>query len=111
MAMAVGFAEAYQTGLDVEDQVVEGLWAGNHVEGGGQRAALVKVGDPQLGSGKLPLYVGVLLQRRRRRVERKLVTSLHTSVCISDISTRRLCIRGLLECVRLCIRAHLSTDI
>lgn len=64
MVTAVGLAQAYQTGLDAEHQVVEGLWAGNHVEGGGQGAALVKVGEPQLGSGKLPLYVGVLLHRR-----------------------------------------------
>lgn len=34
MAMAIGLAEAYQTGLDAEGQVVEGLWAGNQVEGG-----------------------------------------------------------------------------
>lgn len=72
MATAVGLAEAYQAGLNAEDKVVEGLWAGNQVEGGGQGAALVKVGEPQLGSGKLPLDVGILLQRqtdrRRQRV-------------------------------------------
>lgn len=65
MATAAGLAEPYQAGLDAEDQVVEGLWAGNQVEGGGQGAALVEVGEPQLGSGKLPLHVGVLLQRQR----------------------------------------------
>lgn len=67
MAMAVGLAEVYQTGLDAEDHVVEGLWARNQVEGGRQGAALIKVGEPQLGSGKLPLHVGVLLQRQTDR--------------------------------------------
>lgn len=62
MAPAVGLAEEYQAGLDAEDQVVEGLWAGNQVEGGGQGAAFVKVGEPQLGSGKLPLHISILLQ-------------------------------------------------
>lgn len=63
MATAFGLAEAYQAGLDAENQIVEGLWAGNQVEGGRQGAALIKVGEPQLGSGKLPLHVGILLQR------------------------------------------------
>lgn len=43
MATAVSLAEVYQAGLDAEDQVVEGLWAGNQVEGGRQGAALIKV--------------------------------------------------------------------
>lgn len=34
MAMAIGLTEAYQTRLDAEGQVVEGLWTGNQVEGG-----------------------------------------------------------------------------
>lgn len=63
MATAFGLAEAYQAGLDAENQVVEGLWTGNQVEGGRQGATLIKVGEPQLGSGKLPLHVGILLQR------------------------------------------------
>lgn len=63
MAMAVGLAEAYQAGLDAEDQVVEGLRAGNQVEGGGQSPALVEVGEPQLGSGKLPLHISIFLQK------------------------------------------------
>lgn len=67
LATAVGLAEAYQAGPDAEDQVVEGLWAGNQVEGGRQGAALVKVGEPQLGSGKLPLHISILLQRHTDR--------------------------------------------
>lgn len=61
MVTAVGLAEVNQAGLDAEDQVVEGLRAGNQVEGGRQGAALVKIGEPQLGSGELPLHVGILL--------------------------------------------------
>ena len=65
MATAVGLTEVYQAGLDAKDHVVERLWAGDQVEGSGQRSALVKVGDPQLCSGKLPLHVGILLQIQR----------------------------------------------
>ena len=42
--------------------VVEGLWGGNDVEGRGDGAALLEVGDPQLGPGELPLRVRLLLQ-------------------------------------------------
>lgn len=69
MVTTFGLAETYQAGLDAEDQVVEGLGAGNQVEGGGQSAALVKVREPQLGSRKLPLHVGVLLWRQRTDAE------------------------------------------
>ena len=41
--------------------VVEGLWGGYDVEGGWNGASLLKVGDPQLGPGKLPLGVRLLL--------------------------------------------------
>lgn len=61
MATIFGLANVYQARLDAEDQVVEGLWAGDHVEGGRQCATLIKVREPQFCSGKLPLHVGVLL--------------------------------------------------
>lgn len=68
VATTFGLAEAYQAGLNAKNQVVERLWAGNQVKGSGERSAFIKVGEPQLGSGKLPLYVGVLLQRQTRQV-------------------------------------------
>lgn len=64
IAPTFGLAEAYQAGLNAKNQVVERLWAGNQVKGGGERSAFIKVGEPQLGPGKLPLHVGVLLQRQ-----------------------------------------------
>lgn len=62
--MAVGLTDVYQAGLDAEDQVVEGFGAGNQVEGGREGAALIEVGQPQLGPGKLPLHIGILLRRQ-----------------------------------------------
>ena len=41
--------------------VVEGLWGGNDVEGRGDSAPLLEVGDPQLGARELPLGVRLLL--------------------------------------------------
>lgn len=67
MATAVGLAEVDQAVLYAKDQIVERLWAWDQVERGRQGAALVKVGEPQLGTGELPLDVGVLLQRRPGR--------------------------------------------
>ena len=46
-------------------QVPGGLGAGHDVEGGGQGAPLVKVAHPQLGAGKLPLYVCMVLNACR----------------------------------------------
>lgn len=71
MVTAVGLAEVDQAVLYAEDQIVERLWAWDQVEGGGQGAALVKVGEPQLGTGELPLDVGVLLQGRPGRHRNK----------------------------------------
>ena len=51
------------------DQVEETLGSGEDVEGRGDRAALLKVGDPQLGAGKLPLNVGLLLMNERERLK------------------------------------------
>ena len=42
--------------------VVEGLWRGYDVEGWGHGAALLEVGDPQLGPRELPLGVRLLLR-------------------------------------------------
>lgn len=39
--------------------------AGNEVEGHGQCAAVLKVGKPQLCSGKLPLHVCITLHQQR----------------------------------------------
>lgn len=64
MAAVFGFADLYQTGSDAEHQVIERLWAGNQVERGGEGSALVKVGEPQLGSCKLPLNVSILLRKQ-----------------------------------------------
>lgn len=52
--------------VEPHEQVPEGLGAGDDVEGWRQRAALVKVTHPQLGAGKLPLDVGVVLQDIKR---------------------------------------------
>lgn len=61
MVAVFGFADLYQTGFDAEDQVIERLWAGNQVEGGGEGPTLIEVGQPQLGSRKFPLHVSILL--------------------------------------------------
>lgn len=53
--------------VEPHEQVPEGLGAGDDVEGRRQRAALVKVTHPQLGAGKLPLDVSVVLQDIERR--------------------------------------------
>ena len=47
--------------LQPDTQVPQGLGAGHDVEGGGQRAPFVKIAHPQLGAGKLPLYVCMVL--------------------------------------------------
>lgn len=60
---AIGFAEAKETGLDAEHQVVEGLRAGNQVERGRESPTLIKVGEPQLCTGKLPLNVSIFLYK------------------------------------------------
>lgn len=64
LTMAVGLTEVYQARLDAKDQVIERFGTGNQVEGSRQGTTLVKVGQPQLGSSKLPLYISVLLQRQ-----------------------------------------------
>lgn len=64
---ALDLAQVNEAGLDAKDQVVEGLGAGNQVEGCGQRSSLVEVGEPQFGPGELPLHVGVLLQGHASR--------------------------------------------
>lgn len=48
--------------VEPHEQVPDGLGAGDDVEWRWQRAALVKVTHPQLGAGKLPLDVGVVLE-------------------------------------------------
>lgn len=55
-------ASSAQLVMEPHEQVQDGLGAGDDVEWRRQRAALVKVAHPQLGAGKLPLYVGVVLQ-------------------------------------------------
>lgn len=71
MAAVFGFADSYQTGFDAEDQVIERLWAGNQVEGGGEGSTLVKIGQPQLGSCKFPLHVSILLGKQRTNIKLK----------------------------------------
>lgn len=48
--------------MEPHEQVQDGLGAGDDVERRRQRSALVKVTHPQLGAGKLPLNVSVVLQ-------------------------------------------------
>lgn len=64
MAVVFGFADSYQTGFNAEHQVIEGLWARNQVERGGEGSTLVEVGEPQLGSCKFPLYISILLRKQ-----------------------------------------------
>lgn len=54
--------------VEPHQQVPDGLGAGDDVEGRGQRPALVEVAHPQLGACKLPLDVGVVLQREKQVV-------------------------------------------
>lgn len=51
--------------VEPHEQVPDGLGAWDDVEWRRQRAALVKVAHPQLGAGKLPLDVSVVLQDKR----------------------------------------------
>lgn len=46
----------------------DALGAGDEVEGNGQRAAVLKVGEPEFGASKLPLHVRIILQEREREV-------------------------------------------
>ena len=50
------------------EQVPHRLGAGDDVEGRGQRAPLVKVAHPQLGAGKLPLNVRMVLHPQGEHV-------------------------------------------
>lgn len=51
--------------MEPHQQVPEGLWAGDDVERRRQRAALIKVTHPQLGAGKLPLNVSMVLEDKK----------------------------------------------
>lgn len=51
--------------VEPHQQVPDGLGAGDDVERGRQRPALVEVAHPQLGASELPLDVGVVLRGRR----------------------------------------------
>lgn len=55
-------ASTAQLVVEPHEQVPDRLGAGDDVEWRGQRAALIKVTHPQLGAGKLPLDVGMILQ-------------------------------------------------
>lgn len=55
-------ASRAQLVVEPHEQVPDGLGAGDDVERRRQRPALVKVTHPQLGAGKLPLDVGVVLE-------------------------------------------------
>ena len=46
------------------EQVEDALGRGDDVEGGRDRAALLKVRDPKLAAGKLPFDVGLFLQKK-----------------------------------------------
>ena len=50
-------------GVHPPADVVEGLGRRDDVEGRGHRAALLEVGDPELGARELPLRVRLLLAR------------------------------------------------
>lgn len=67
VVVTLDLAQVDQAGLDAKDEIVERLGAGHQVERCRQRSSLVKVGEPQLGPGKLPLHVGVLLQGKGER--------------------------------------------
>lgn len=55
------FGAEAELGLEPAQDVVEGLGAGDEVEGSGERAAVIKVADPQLGASELPLLVRLTL--------------------------------------------------
>lgn len=55
-------ASPAQLVVEPHEQVPDGLGAGDDVERRWQRPALVKVTHPQLGAGKLPLDVGMILE-------------------------------------------------
>lgn len=59
-------ASLAQLVVEPHEQVPDGLGAGDDVERRRQSAALVKVTHPQLGAGKLPLDVGVILRDTKR---------------------------------------------
>lgn len=59
-------ASPTQLVVEPHEQVPDRLGAGDDVERRGQRAALVKVTHPQLGAGKLPLDVGMILQDMKK---------------------------------------------
>lgn len=59
-------ASPAQLVVEPHEQVPDGLGAGDDVERRRQSAALVKVTHPQLGAGKLPLDVGVVLRDTKR---------------------------------------------
>lgn len=54
-------ASPAQLVVEPHEQVPDGFGAGDNVERRWQRPALVKVAHPQLGAGKLPLNVGMVL--------------------------------------------------
>lgn len=56
--------------VEPHQQVPDGLGAGDDVERGRQRPALVEVAHPQLGAGELPLDVGVVLRGREDGLDR-----------------------------------------
>lgn len=70
IVMTFDLAQVYQAGLHAKNEIVERLGAWNQVEGCRQRSTLVKVGEPQLGPGKLPLHVSVLLQEHTSKHEK-----------------------------------------
>lgn len=82
MAAVFSFANSYQTGFDAEDQVIEGLWAGNQVEGGGESSTLVEVGEPQLGSCKFPLHISILLRKQDQKISSKYYQTEDRSVLL-----------------------------
>ena len=45
------------------ENVINSLWSGNDVERWGDRATILKIGNPQFTSGKLPFCVRLLLMK------------------------------------------------
>lgn len=64
-------ASPAQLVVEPHEQVPDRLGAGDDVEWRGQCAALVKVTHPQLGAGKLPLDIGVILQDMKNGIQKK----------------------------------------
>lgn len=64
-------ASPTQLVVEPHEQVPDRLGAGDDVERRGQRAALIKVTHPQLGAGKLPLDVGVILKGHEKMVYKR----------------------------------------